>query len=118
MLTLILAAFNICVECSERWTTEMTTAFFEVAAHLGSLAEAAGAKVEMTRLWTCKIAVIAGKYSIAQDSAEQDNVRHQADSSLPATDTMSTADRLRKFAERGRRLPRRLYRRAGWKCPS
>lgn len=118
MLTLLLAAFNICVECSERWTTETTTAFFEVAAHLGSLAEAAGTKVETTRLWTCKVAVIAGKYAIAQDLADQDTVRYQTDSFLPATDTTSTAGRLRKLAERGRRLPRRLYRCAGWKCHS
>ncbi|GAA6000590.1 uncharacterized protein JCM10292_000499 [Rhodotorula paludigena] len=71
-------AFNICVERSERWTTETTTAFFEVAAHLGSLAEAAGTKVETTRLWTCKIAVIAGKYAIAQDLADQDTVAYES----------------------------------------
>ncbi|GJN92427.1 hypothetical protein Rhopal_005457-T1 [Rhodotorula paludigena] len=71
-------AFNICVECSEGWTTEITTAFFEVAAHLGSLAEVAGIKVEKTRLWTCKIAVIAGKYANAQDLADQDTVAYES----------------------------------------
>lgn len=63
------AAFNLGAEFCGRWTTSTSTGFFDVTVALIELASQVGGDVvDASKLWTCRLAVVSGKFALARET--------------------------------------------------
>ncbi|BGP50418.1 sporulation-specific protein 22 [Rhodotorula kratochvilovae] len=66
-------SFNLCAEFCALWSTTLATRFFGVTAALIELSgEVGGESGDANKLWTCKMAVVAGKYALAKETGGKD----------------------------------------------
>ncbi|GAA5825142.1 hypothetical protein JCM3770_000646, partial [Rhodotorula araucariae] len=79
MTWLYKTSYNLCAEYCARWSTSLATGFFAVTATLIEIArELGGDPVDATNLWTCKMAVVAGKYALAKEAGAEDKTVYKA----------------------------------------
>ncbi|TNY23315.1 hypothetical protein DMC30DRAFT_46308 [Rhodotorula diobovata] len=62
-------SFNLGAEFCGRWTTSTSTGFFDVTVALIELASQVGGDVvDASKLWTCRLAVVSGKFALARET--------------------------------------------------